>query len=35
VPGADAGGFVRAVRADLSQLDADAFIERWSSVEGP
>jgi hypothetical protein len=35
VPGAEAGGFVRAVRADLSQLEADAFIERWSSVEGP
>lgn len=35
VPGAEAGGFVRALRADLSQLDADAFMERWSSVEGP
>jgi len=35
VAGADAGGFVRAVRADLSQLDAEAFIARWSEVEGP
>jgi hypothetical protein len=35
VPGVDAGGFDRALRADLSQLDADAFIHRWSSVEGP
>jgi hypothetical protein len=35
VPGAAAGGFVRAIRADLSQLDAEAFIGRWSEVEGP
>jgi len=35
VAGAEAGGFVRALRADLSQLEADAFLERWSSVEGP
>jgi hypothetical protein len=35
VPGAEAGGFVRALRADLSQLEAEAFIERWSTVEGP
>ena len=35
VAGAEAGGFVRAIRADLSQLDADAFLERWSKVEGP
>ena len=35
VPGAEAGGFVRALRADLSQLDAAAFMQRWSSVEGP
>jgi hypothetical protein len=35
VSGAEAGGFVRALRADLSQLDAQAFIDRWSSVEGP
>ena len=35
VAGASAGGFVRAIRADLSQLEHDAFIERWSSVEAP
>jgi hypothetical protein len=35
VAGADAGGFVRALRADLSQLEAEAFIERWSQVDGP
>jgi hypothetical protein len=35
IPGAEAGHFVRAIRADLSQLDAAAFIERWSSVDGP
>ena len=35
VSGAEAGGFVRRIRADLSQLDADMFIERWSKVEGP
>jgi hypothetical protein len=35
VAGAEAGAFVRALRADLSQLDADAFLQRWSSVEGP
>jgi hypothetical protein len=35
VAGADARGFVRALRADLSQLEAEAFLERWSSVEGP
>jgi hypothetical protein len=35
VAGAEAGSFVREVRADLSQLEAEAFLERWSSVEGP
>ena len=35
VTGAEAGGFVRAIRADLSQLEAEAFLGRWSSVEGP
>jgi hypothetical protein len=35
VAGAEAGGFVRALRADLSQLEAQAFIERWSQVDGP
>jgi hypothetical protein len=35
VAGAEAGGFVRRIRADLSQLDADIFIQRWSKVEGP
>jgi hypothetical protein len=35
VAGAEAGSFVRAIRADLSQLEADAFLERWSSVERP
>ena len=35
VSGAEAGGFVRRLRADLSQLDADMFIQRWSKVEGP
>lgn len=35
VGGAEAGSFVRRLRADLSQLDADMFIERWSHVEGP
>lgn len=35
VSGAEAGGFVRRIRADLSQLDADMFIQRWSTVEGP
>ena len=35
VAGAEAGGFVRAIRADLSQLDAAAFLERWSQIEGP
>jgi len=35
VAGAEAGGFVRAIRADLSQLEAGAFLDRWSSVEGP
>jgi len=35
VSGAEAGGFVRRIRADLSQLDADMFIRRWSKVEGP
>jgi hypothetical protein len=35
VAGAEAGSFVRALRADLSQLDAPAFIERWSQVDGP
>jgi hypothetical protein len=35
VSGAEAGGFVRRIRADLSQLDADMFIQRWSKVEGP
>jgi hypothetical protein len=35
VAGAEAGGFVRALRADLSQLEAEAFIERWSQVDGP
>ena len=35
VTGAEAGSFVRAIRADLSQLEAASFLERWSSVEGP
>ena len=35
VAGAEAGGFVRRLRADLSQLEADLFLERWSTVEGP
>ena len=35
VSGAEAGGFVRRIRADMSQLDADMFIQRWSKVEGP
>ena len=35
VSGAEAGGFVRRIRADLSQLDADMFIQRWSKVESP
>ena len=35
VAGAEAGGFVRALRADLSQLDAEAFLQRWSQVDGP
>lgn len=35
VGGSAAGGFVRAIRADLSQLEDDAFLERWSSVEAP
>jgi hypothetical protein len=35
VSGAEAGGFVRRIRSDLSQLDADMFIQRWSKVEGP
>jgi hypothetical protein len=35
VAGAEAGGFVRRLRADLSQLEADVFLERWSTVEGP
>ena len=35
VAGAEAGSFVRRLRADLSQLDANVFLERWSSVEGP
>jgi hypothetical protein len=35
VAGAEAGHFVRAIRADLSQLEAGPFLERWSSVEGP
>jgi hypothetical protein len=35
VSGAEAGGFVRALRADLSQIDAGDFIRRWSQVEGP
>jgi hypothetical protein len=26
---------VRRIRADLSQLDAETFIERWSQIEGP
>jgi len=35
VAGADAGGFVRRIRADLSQLQADMFLERWSQVKEP
>ena len=35
VAGAEAGGFVRRLRADLSQLEAEVFLERWSTVEGP
>jgi hypothetical protein len=35
VAGAQAGSFVRRIRADLSQLDAETFIERWSQIEGP
>jgi hypothetical protein len=35
VPGGAAGGFVRAIRADLSQLQHDVFLERWSSVDAP
>jgi hypothetical protein len=35
VAGAEAGHFVRAIRADLSQLEAEVFLERWSSVEAP
>jgi hypothetical protein len=35
VAGSEAVGFVRAIRADLSQLQHDAFLERWSSVEAP
>jgi len=35
VAGVDAGGFVRRIRADLSQLQADMFLERWSQVKEP
>jgi hypothetical protein len=31
----DAAHMARAIRADLSQLRADEFIERWNAVEGP
>ena len=35
VAGVDAGGFVRRIRADLSQLQADMFLERWPQVKEP
>jgi hypothetical protein len=35
VAGAEAGSFVRAIRADLSQLEAEEFFGRWSQVDGP
>lgn len=31
----DAALMARAIRADLSQLAADEFIERWNAIEGP
>ncbi len=31
----DAAHMARAMRADLAQLDAQSFIERWNAVEGP
>ena len=31
----DAAHMARAIRADLSQLEAEDFIERWNAVEGP
>lgn len=31
----DAAHMARAIRADLAQLRADEFIERWNAVEGP
>jgi hypothetical protein len=35
VAGAEAGSFVRAIGADLSQLVAEAFIARWTQIERP
>jgi len=32
-PPGDAARRARAVRADLAQLDADEFIERWATVD--
>jgi hypothetical protein len=31
----DAGHMARAIRADLSQLEADEFLDRWNAVESP
>jgi hypothetical protein len=31
----DAAHMARAIRADLAQLGATEFIERWNAVEGP
>jgi len=32
---ADAGRMERALRADLAQLEADEFLDRWTAVQGP
>ncbi len=31
----DAVRMERALRADLSQIDADAFLHRWTAISGP
>ncbi|MTD45298.1 hypothetical protein GKE82_13625 [Conexibacter sp. W3-3-2] len=30
---ADASRMARALRADLAQLEADAFLDRWTAIE--
>ena len=30
VPGPEAGAFVRSLRADLAQLEAEEFLSRWT-----